>query len=65
MSGNGGKKAPCLLGLGGIVSGFFAMLAPGKVSANMSTDDYCMSCHVHTQVDADRRNLSISTARAA
>ena len=42
-----------IVGLMGLIVGIFAMLALGGTMNKTSTNDYCMSCHVHEQADAD------------
>lgn len=53
MTAKGKRKTWLLIALGGAIVGFSAMLALEKLSVETSTNDYCMSCHVHTQADAD------------
>ena len=40
-------------GLGGLLLGISAMLAFDEAMTRTSTSEYCMSCHYHTQADAD------------
>ena len=53
MRGKGSARTGLLVGLGGAIAGFSVMFALNKASVDTSTNDYCMSCHVHTQADAD------------
>lgn len=42
-----------LIGLVGVVVGFILFAALHSFMVHSSTNDYCMSCHVHEQADAD------------
>ena len=46
-------KAIVLYLAGGLVLGIVVMLFIGHTMAKTSSSDYCMSCHVHEQADAD------------
>ncbi|MDD5915485.1 MAG: SUMF1/EgtB/PvdO family nonheme iron enzyme [Bacteroidales bacterium] len=46
-------KAIVLSLAGGLVLGIVVMLFIGHTMAKTSSSDYCMSCHVHEQADAD------------
>ena len=42
-----------IIGLIGLLVGVFAMYAVGGTMNRTSTNEYCMSCHVHEQADGD------------
>lgn len=46
-----GKKALMVIVLGGLALGLAFMLAANKVVTYTSTDQYCMSCHVHPHAE--------------
>ncbi len=48
-----GRGSCWIIGLIGLMVGIFAMVALGGTMNKTSTNEYCMSCHVHEQADAD------------
>ena len=48
-----GRGSYLIIGLIGLLVGVFAMVALGGTMNKTSTSEYCMSCHVHEQADAD------------
>ena len=51
MSGGRGKY--WIIGLIGLLVGVFVMAMFDSTMNKTSTNDYCMSCHIHVQADAD------------
>lgn len=45
------SSAILLFGLGGLVIGFSAFMALHSIMVKSSTNDYCVSCHVHEEAD--------------
>ena len=51
-------KVLLLAALLGLLLGISLMLVLGSLSVKTSTNEYCMSCHYHTQADADWKKSS-------